>query len=109
MAGKQEVEAIGRLDGVIEATLCGPGGELLESSSRQPVLGASAAGLGRALRDLQSSLPIFNDPVTITIEGEQGALHVAQLPDAMLLVSTEPDTNLGVLRLEIRQTLHIGS
>jgi len=105
MAGKQEVETIGQLDGVVEATLCGPGGELLESSSAHPELGPTAASLGQALRDLQASLPMLNDPVSITIEGKQGALHVTQLPDAMLIVSTEPDTNLGVLRLEIRQAL----
>ncbi|MGH2344042.1 MAG: hypothetical protein ACRDG4_02375 [Chloroflexota bacterium] len=105
MAGKREIDVIGRLDGVTEATLCGPDGEILESSSANPKLGAVAGNLDRALRGVRSSLPALAGAISLAIEADEGALHLTQLPDATLIVSTEPDTNLGVLRLEIRQVL----
>ncbi len=105
MADKARVEAIGRLDGVTEATLCGPDGVVLASSSAAPELGPTAARITKALHGMQGSMATLGSPMSITIEGEQGALHLTQLADATLIVASGPDTNLGVLRLEIRQVL----
>lgn len=105
MAGKAEIEAIGNLDGVVEATLCDLNGAVLASSSAYPELGPAALRLNQALLGTQATMAALGAPASITIEGEQGALYLVQLPDALLIVSSAPDTNLGVLRLEIRQAL----
>jgi predicted regulator of Ras-like GTPase activity (Roadblock/LC7/MglB family) len=105
MAGKREVDAIGRLDGVTEATLCGHDGGVLESSSANPRLGTVAANLERALHGVRSSLPGFAGAMSLAIEADEGALQFTLLDDATLIVSTEAETNLGVLRMEIREAL----
>jgi predicted regulator of Ras-like GTPase activity (Roadblock/LC7/MglB family) len=105
MAGRQEVDTISELDGVVEVTLCGADGRVLESSSSAPELAAAAVTLGKAVRNVGSSLPQLSGEVTLSIDAASGALHFTQLADSMLIVSTEADTNLGVLSIEIRQAL----
>ncbi len=105
MAGRQEIDAISDLDGVAEVTLCTVDGRVLESSSAAPELSGAAVALGKAVRNVGSSLPQIAGEVTLAIEAESGALHFTQLPDSVLVVSTEADTNLGVLSIEIKQAL----
>lgn len=105
MVGRQEVDAISELDGVVEVTLCDMDGMVLESSSSAPELSAVALSLGKAIRNVGSSLPQLAGEATLAIEASSGAIHFTQLPDALLAVSTEADTNLGVLSIEIRQAL----
>ncbi len=105
MARSGHIAALGRLDGVIEATLCGPDGVVLESSSNQPELDAAAASLGKALDGLQASLPEFGAPLGITVDTEQGSLLATRFGRSTLVVATGADANLGAIRLEIRHTL----
>ena len=105
MAGRYEVDAISELDGVVEVTLFDVDGRVLESSSSAPELSAAAVALAKAIKNVGSSLPQLSGEVTLAIEAAAGALHFTQLADSMLVVSTEPDTNLGVLSIEIRQAL----
>jgi predicted regulator of Ras-like GTPase activity (Roadblock/LC7/MglB family) len=105
MAGRRAVDTISELDGVVEVTLCGADGRVLESSISAPELAAAAVTLGKAARNVGSSLPQLSGEVTLSIDAASGALHFTQLADSMLIVSTEADTNLGVLSIEIRQAL----
>jgi predicted regulator of Ras-like GTPase activity (Roadblock/LC7/MglB family) len=105
MAGRGQVAALGRLDGVQEATLCGLDGTVIESSSSRPELTAAAVSLQAALSALQASLPGLASPVTVTIDAEQGSLHMTQTPKSILVVSTGNDANLGAVRLEMRDAL----
>ena len=81
------------------------GRRVLESSISAPELSDAAVSLGQAVRNVGSSLPHISGEVTLAIEAGSGALHFTQLPDSILVVSTEADTNLGVLSMEIRQAL----
>jgi predicted regulator of Ras-like GTPase activity (Roadblock/LC7/MglB family) len=39
------------------------------------------------------------------VEGEGGALHMAQTNDSILILSTTNDANLGAVKLEMREAL----
>jgi predicted regulator of Ras-like GTPase activity (Roadblock/LC7/MglB family) len=80
-------------------------GSVLQSSSKRPELDAAAASLQGALQALQSSLPELGAPATMTIDAEDGSLHMAQSGDALLIVSTGADANLGAVRLAMREAL----
>jgi predicted regulator of Ras-like GTPase activity (Roadblock/LC7/MglB family) len=58
-----------------------------------------------AVRNLQAKLPELGSPVDLSIDGESGALHLAQSEDSILVVSTLPDAHHGVVRLEMRNAL----
>jgi predicted regulator of Ras-like GTPase activity (Roadblock/LC7/MglB family) len=105
MAGRGQVAALGRLEGVHEATLCAADGTVLESSSSRPELAAAALSLQAALASLQGRLQGFARPVTLTVDTEQGSLHLAQSGDAVLVVTTGTEANLGAVRLEMREAL----
>lgn len=105
MAGRGQVAALGRLEGVREATLCDLEGMVLESSSSQPELNAAATSLQGVLRSLSASLHGLTPPVTLTVDTDQGSLHLAQTEDAILVVATGTEANLGAVRLEMREAL----
>ena len=105
MAGRSHVAALGRLEGVREATLCAADGTVLESSSSRPELTAAAVSLQAALTSLQGRLHGFAPPVTLTLDTEQGSLHLSQSGDSILVVSTGTEANLGAIRLEMREAL----
>jgi predicted regulator of Ras-like GTPase activity (Roadblock/LC7/MglB family) len=101
----QQVAALGRLDGVKEATLCRLDGTLIESSNAAPSLVAAASTIGAAVRALQGNLAELDSPVSLTIEGESGAIHLFQSSDSMLILATTGAANLGAVRLEVRAAL----
>ena len=105
MAGRGQVAALGRLEGVREATLCMLDGSVIESSSNRPELNAAAASLHAAIRGLQAHLPALGPLATVTVDGEQGSLHLAQTPDAVLVVTTGTEANIGAVRLEMREAI----
>jgi len=105
MVGRGYVAALGRLEGVREATLCAPDGTVLESSSKRPELDAAAVSLRDALEALRASLPSLGDAATLTVDAEEGTLHLAQAPDCVLVVSTSTEANLGAVRLEMREAM----
>jgi predicted regulator of Ras-like GTPase activity (Roadblock/LC7/MglB family) len=105
MAGRGHVAALGRLEGVREATLCDLEGTVLESSSNRPELNAAAVSLQGVLAALSGSLHGLTSPVTLTVDTDQGSLHLAQAADAILVVSTGTEANLGAVRLEMREAL----
>jgi len=100
-----QVAALGRLDGVQEATLCSPDGMVLESSSGSPELTQSAMSLQAALGALQGTLPNMGGPVTLTVDTPQGTLHLSQSSVGVLVVSTTSAANQGAVRLEMREAL----
>lgn len=105
MAGRGQVAALGRLEGVREATLCDQEGMVLESSSSRPELNAAAMSLHAALRILQGSLQGFASPVTLTVDTDEGSLHMTESGNTILVVATGTEANLGAVRLEMREAL----
>src|SRR5690348_9224195 len=105
MAEYGDVVMLGKLDGVREATLCSLDGSVVVSSSKRPELDAAAVSLHVALQALQVALPVLAAPVTLTLDAEEGTVHMAQTDDAVLIASTGADANLGALRLAIREAL----
>jgi predicted regulator of Ras-like GTPase activity (Roadblock/LC7/MglB family) len=99
------VAAIGRLEGVYEATLCETDGTVIESSSNRPELNAAATSLVSAMQALETSLHVIGSPVTLTVDAEHGSLHLAQGRQAVLVVTTGTEANLGAVRLEMREAL----
>jgi predicted regulator of Ras-like GTPase activity (Roadblock/LC7/MglB family) len=78
---------------------------VIESSSSQPELNAAATSLQGVLRALSASLHSLTPPVTLTVDTEQGSLHLAQTEDTILVVATGTEANLGAVRLEMREAL----
>lgn len=105
MAHLNDVAALGHLEGVREATLCALDGTVISSSNRRPELDAAAVSLHGALQALQAALPSLAWPVTVTMDAEEGTVHMAQADDAVLIVSTGTDANLGAVRLAMREAL----
>ena len=102
MSARKRIAALGGLDGVQEASLLGQDGSVIESSVDAPTLSSAASSLGSALRVLQRALPDLGAPVHLTLESENGALHVAQAGDSLIMLTTTRDANLGAVRLELR-------
>jgi len=105
MAGRGQVAALGRLEGVRESTLCTLDGVVLESSSAHPELDAAAVSLQSALSAMQGSVSGYTTPVTLTAETEEGALHLTLTKKSLLVVTTGSDANIGSVRLEMRDAL----
>ena len=93
---------LGGLDGVQEASLLSHDGTVIESSVDVPSLSDAAMSLGSALDALQRALPDLGAPVHLTLESENGSLHVAQAGDALIMLTTSRGANLGAVRLELR-------
>ncbi len=102
MSARKRIAALGGLDGVQEASLLNQDGTVIESSVDAPSLSNAASSLGSALRVLQRALPDLGAPMHLTLESENGALHVAQAGDALIMLTTSPQANLGAVRLELR-------
>src|SRR5664280_2771520 len=77
MSAKKRIAALSGLDGVREVSLIGRDGNVLESSADAATLADAAPRLGQALRALQMALPGLGAPMSLTLEAENGALHVA--------------------------------
>jgi predicted regulator of Ras-like GTPase activity (Roadblock/LC7/MglB family) len=105
MADVSAIVALGHLEGVREATLCSPDGTVLASSNTRPELDAAAVSLRGALQALQAALPALAQPVTVTMDAEDGTVHMAQTDDAVLIVSAGAEANLGAVRLAMREAL----
>jgi predicted regulator of Ras-like GTPase activity (Roadblock/LC7/MglB family) len=105
MSAKKHVAVLGGLDGVIEASLLTLDGSVVESSADSPALPSAAVRLGSALSALKSAIPDLGEPVSLTIEGERGALHLSRVGESLLVLSTTPDANLGAVRLELREAV----
>jgi predicted regulator of Ras-like GTPase activity (Roadblock/LC7/MglB family) len=101
----EHISALAKIDGIREATLCSIDGTFVGSSVSTPTLTEAAATLVAAVRNLQTTLPELGSPIDLSIEGESGALHLAQSDDSILVVSTLPDAHQGVVRLEMRNAL----
>jgi predicted regulator of Ras-like GTPase activity (Roadblock/LC7/MglB family) len=105
MANFDNMITLGKLEGVQEATLCMLDGSVVASSSKRPELDAAAVSLHSALQALQVALPALAAPLTVTLDAEEGTVHMAQSDDAVLIASTGADANLGAVRLAIREAL----
>jgi predicted regulator of Ras-like GTPase activity (Roadblock/LC7/MglB family) len=105
MGTAERVEDLGSMDGVSEATLCGSDGTFVSSSASQPRLGIVASDLRLAVQAIQGAMPDLGAPMTLTVEGENGALHMAQTPASILILSTTNDANLGAVKMEMREAL----
>ena len=75
---------------------------MIESSVDAPTLSSAVPSLDSALRVLQHALPGLGAPMHLTLESENGALHAAQAGDALIMLTTSRDANLGTVRLELR-------
>lgn len=105
MASQSDVLAISRLDGVSEVTLCSLDGTVLTSSNKRPELDAAAVSLYGSAQALQAVLPALGSPLTLTMDAEDGTVHLARVDDALLIVGAGADANLGAIRLGIRSAL----
>jgi predicted regulator of Ras-like GTPase activity (Roadblock/LC7/MglB family) len=102
MNAAEQIAALSKIDGVKEATLCHLDGTLIESSSPAPSLISAASTIGAAVHALQGSLGGLASPVTVTVEGESGAIHLFQSSESLLILATTSEANLGAVRLEVR-------
>jgi predicted regulator of Ras-like GTPase activity (Roadblock/LC7/MglB family) len=105
MSAKKRIAALSGLDGVREVSLIGRDGDVLESSADAATLADAAPRLGQALQALQMALPGLGAPMSLTLEAENGALHVAQAGESLLLLTTTREANLGAVRLELREAV----
>jgi predicted regulator of Ras-like GTPase activity (Roadblock/LC7/MglB family) len=103
MSARKRIAALGGLSGVQEASLLNRDGSVIVSSVDAPSLSRAASSLGSALQALQRALPDLGAPMNLTLESENGALHVAQAGDALIMLTTTREANLGAVRLELRE------
>jgi len=102
---KKHLSALGSIQGVREASLVTMTGSTAVSSGDSPTLGDVAAGVTALLNQLQGVLPDLGDPLTVTLEGDHGALMLSKVGGKVLVLTTAPDANLGAVRLEMRDVL----
>jgi predicted regulator of Ras-like GTPase activity (Roadblock/LC7/MglB family) len=51
-------------------------------------------------------MPDLGAPVSLTLEGENGALHLLRMHDKVIALTTTRDANIGAVRLEMRDAIN---
>lgn len=99
------LEELNRTSGITGSMLVGRDGIViaadLQSSMEDEALGALAASI---TANIQKSLGRLGQPTPeqITIEADNTKLFISECAVGVLVVTTERDANLGLIRLEIR-------
>lgn len=101
----EQIAQVANLDGVLEATLLDRAGQVVESSSKQPELGAAVERLRRVLQEMHQAMPQFGAPLFVTVDAARGSLHLAMSDEAQLVVMTDETANVGEVRSEMREVL----
>jgi predicted regulator of Ras-like GTPase activity (Roadblock/LC7/MglB family) len=98
------LQRIAQVEGVIQAILVGKDGLVvagtLDGSEDEEVLGAMAAACFSAITHYSQEIGAGEMRQTI-IQSAHGTLHLAEIDDLILVVSTTPQVNLGRIRLEM--------
>ena len=105
------LQRIAEIEGVTRAILVGKDGLIVagatESSDDEEVLGAMAAACFSAITHYSQEIGSGEMRQAI-IESAHGALHLTEVGDLILVVSTQPGVHLGRIRLEmIRAGQHV--
>jgi hypothetical protein len=101
----QILEELNKTSGITGSLLVGSDGIIiaadLDTRFEDETVGALAASIvstvDKSLAKLQS-VPVKQ----ITVEAEKGKLFLADVGIGVLVVTTEPDVNMGLIRLEIK-------
>lgn len=98
------LQRIAEIEGVIQAILVGKDGLVvagsMESGEDEELLGAMAAACFSAITHYSQEIGT-GEMHQATIQSTHGALHLTEIDDLILVVSTTPQVNLGRIRLEM--------
>ena len=98
------LQRIAEIEGVIQAILVGKDGLVVAGSvdgnEEEEVLGAMAAACFSAITHYSQEIGTGEMRQTM-IQAVHGALHLTEIDDLILVVSTTPQVNLGRIRLEM--------
>ena len=98
------LQRIAELEGVLQALLVGKDGLVvagtMDGSEDEEVLGAMAAACFSAMSHYSQEMGTGEMRQTI-IQATHGTLHLAEIGDLILVVSTMPQVNLGRIRVEM--------
>jgi len=103
------LEELNKTSGVSGSMLVGRDGIViaadLQAAMEDETLGALAASI---TANIQKSLGRLGqpEPQQITIEAENSKLFISECEVGVLVVLTERDANLGLVRLEVRNAKH---
>lgn len=101
----QALSELNKTTGVTGSMIVGEDGIViaadLDESVEEEAVGALAASISSNIR---KSLDRLNaTPLTdVTVEAAYGKLFMAEVGVGMLVVTTEPDVNMGLIRLEMK-------
>jgi len=98
------LQRIAEIEGVIQAIIVGKDGLIVagisESNEDEEVLGAMAAACFSAITHYSQEIGT-GEMRQAMIQSAHGILHLAEIDDLILVVSTIPQVNLGRIRLEM--------
>jgi predicted regulator of Ras-like GTPase activity (Roadblock/LC7/MglB family) len=103
----QILEELNKTSGITGSMLVGNDGIIiaadLDTRFQDETVGALAASI---VSTVQKSLEKLKTTALrqMTIEGEQGKLFLTDVGFGILVVTTEPNVNIGLIRLEIKNT-----
>ena len=103
----QILEELNKTSGITGSMLVGNDGIIiaadLDTRFQDETVGALAASI---VSTVQKSLERLKTTALrqMTIEGEQGKLFFTDVGFGILVVTTEPNVNIGLIRLEIKNT-----
>ncbi|MCJ7498093.1 MAG: roadblock/LC7 domain-containing protein [candidate division Zixibacteria bacterium] len=103
----QILEELNKTSGITGSMLVGNDGIIiaadLDTRFQDETVGALAASI---VSTVQKSLERLKTTALrqMTIEGEQGKLFLTDVGFGILVVTTEPNVNIGLIRLEIKNT-----
>jgi hypothetical protein len=103
----QILEELNKTTGITGSMLVGNDGIIiaadLDTSFQDETVGAMAASI---VSTVQKSLERLKSThlKQVTIEAEQGKLFLTDVGFGILVVTTEPNVNVGLVRLEIKNT-----
>lgn len=103
----QILEELNKTSGITGSMLVGNDGIIiaadLDTRFQDETVGALAASI---VSTVQKSLEKLKTTALrqMTIEGEQGKLFFTDVGFGILVVTTEPNVNIGLIRLEIKNT-----
>ena len=100
------LQRIAEIEGVIQAILVGKDGLVvagsMNSSEDEEVLGAMAAACFSAVTHYSQEIGT-GEMRQAMLQAAHGALHLTEIDDLILVVSTTPQVNLGRIRLEMNR------